>query len=157
MRILLSSSLAIAGMMSLPAAVSPLQTENRPAPDLRNDPRVHTLRSFFSASDCPASNYSEHFVGAADHYDLDWRLLPSISYVESTGGKRAPHNNMFGWDSGRAKFTSPAAGIYAVGYRLSRSKLYRGKDLDDLLATYNPNAEYAQRVKFVMRQISRGE
>ena len=75
---------------------------------------------------------------AADHNALDWRLLPSLSYVESTGGKSARHNNLFGWDSGRAHFPSPIAGIHTVGYYLSHSDLYKDKALDKLLATYNP-------------------
>jgi hypothetical protein len=44
-----------------------------------------------------------------------------------------------------------------VGYRLAHSDLYRDKDVDGILATYNPDEEYAQRVKFVMRQISPSE
>ncbi|MBZ5576748.1 MAG: hypothetical protein LAP40_09340 [Acidobacteriia bacterium] len=97
------------------------------------------------------------FLEAADRNDLDWRLLPSISFIESTGGKAAPNNNMFGWDSGRAEFPSAVASIHTVGYRLGHSHLYRDKDVDGILATYNPNAEYAERVKSVMRQISPSE
>ena len=61
-----------------------------PAPDYRRDPRLKSLRSFFDKANCPAWKYSAVFLEAADTYDLDWRLLPSISYVESTGGKSAP-------------------------------------------------------------------
>jgi len=157
MRILLSSGLVFAGLVSVPYAVSPHQTFREPVPDVRHDPRLRLLRDFFSRFECPAAKYSEHFIGAADDYDLDWRLLPSISYVESTGGKWARNNNFFGWDSGRAEFTSPTAGIYAVGYRLSKSNLYRGKDLDRVLSTYNPNVKYGRLVKSVMRQISPAE
>ena len=85
---------------------------------------------------------------------LDWRLLPSLSYIESTGGKAARNNNFFGWDSGRAEFATPSAAIHEVGYRLAHSVLYRDKDLDALLSTYNPLPEYAQKVKSVMRQIA---
>jgi hypothetical protein len=94
------------------------------------------------------------FLEAADRNSLDWRLLPSISWVESTGGKAAPHNNMFGWDSGRAHFASPVAGIDEVSYKLAHSAPYRAKDLDTVLAIYNPNADYAKRVKSVMRRIA---
>ena len=64
--------------------------------------RLARLQAFFGKSDCPAKAYSDEFLTTADRYDLDWRLLPSISYVESTGGKSARNNNLFGWDSGRA-------------------------------------------------------
>jgi hypothetical protein len=94
------------------------------------------------------------FLEAADDYKLDWRLLPSLSYVESSGGKSARNNNIFGWNSGRAQFSSPAAGIHTVGYRLAHSRPYRNKGLDEVLFTYNPNPEYAAIVKSVMRRIA---
>jgi hypothetical protein len=155
MKRLLSSGLVfVAGIAILPGGVSPLQSQKHPAPDYRNDPRLDTLTQFFQEADCPAAEYSDVFLEAADDYDLDWRLLPSISYVESTGGKAAPHNNIFGWDSGRAEFASVQAGIHEVGYRLTHSSLYKNKTLDALLATYNPNTTYATKVKSVMRRIS---
>jgi hypothetical protein len=154
MRILLSSGLVFAGMVSIPYGVTPSAGFREPVPDVRHDPRLQTLRDFFDRFDCPASEYSEHFIQAADNYSLDWRLLPSISYVESTGGKAARNNNFFGWDSGKAQFSSPRAAIYTIGYRLATSHLYRGKNLDNVLATYNPNADYARKVKSVMRRIS---
>src|SRR4051812_32399461 len=80
MRILLSSGLVFAGMVAVPYAVSPHQTYRESVPDVRHDPRLETLRRFFAKSNCPAERYSEHFLGAADDYSLDWRLLPSISY-----------------------------------------------------------------------------
>ncbi len=98
---------------------------------------------------------AEVFLEAADAYELDWRLLPSLSFVETTGGKAARNNNWFGWDSGRTKFTSAAAGIHAVGYSLANAGAYRGKSLDGLLATYNPRPEYVKAVKAVMRTIGR--
>ncbi len=154
MRILLSSGLVFAGIVSLPSVLSPRQTLRDAIPEMRNDPRLKALRKFFAQARCPAERYSEHFINAADNYDLDWRLLPSISFIESTGGKAARNNNFFGWDSGRARFASPVAAIYQVGFRLAASERYRGKALDQVLATYNPNVEYARKVKFVMRRIS---
>jgi hypothetical protein len=101
--------------------------------------------------------YSQVFLEAADDYALDWRLLPSISYMETTGGKAARNNNLFGWDSGRTRFPSPAMGIHAVAYYLAHSILYKDKDLDGLLATYNTNSAYSRKVKSVMRRIAPSE
>ena len=145
------------GMASLPLALSPQQQHRAPAPDYRLDPRYTALRSFFDRGSCPATQYVREFLEVADTYTLDWRLLPSISFVESTGGKAGRNNNIFGWDSGRAQFTSPAAGIYVVAYRLAYSGLYRDKGLNEVLATYNPVAEYAPKVKSIMRQIAPSE
>jgi hypothetical protein len=153
---LITSGMFLVGMASLPVTISSRQ-EPAPAPDYRNDPRLETLRTFFRNAACPAEKYAAAFLEAADFNELDWRLLPSLSYVESTGGKSARNNNLFGWDSGRAQFPSPVAGIHAVGYRLSHSGLYRDKELDELLATYNTNVEYGRKVKSVMRRIAPSE
>jgi hypothetical protein len=94
------------------------------------------------------------FLAAADRHGLDWRLLPSISLVESGGGKNAAKNNIFGWDSARRGFTSIRGSIDLVASRIAHSKLYRNKDLDGILATYNPRAGYPARVKSVMKRIA---
>ena len=156
MKNLFSKSLVIAGMLSAPAAltVSELPTA---AEEYRNDPRLESLKKFFAESDCPAQDLSEEFLRAADQNNLDWRLLPSISLVESGGGREARNNNMFGWDGGRAIFISMRAGIHNVAGRLGNSKLYRDKDVDEILRLYNPNADYAGVVKSVMRRISPSE
>jgi hypothetical protein len=152
---LVTGGLAVfAGVVSLPLTVTPLHAPRTPVADFSIDHRVTALRTFFQRAECPAVEYVREFLDAADRYDLDWRLLPSISFVESTGGKSARNNNLFGWDSGRAQFSSPSAGIQEVGYRLTHSALYKDKDLDEVLTTYNPDAEYARKVKFVMRQIA---
>jgi len=143
-----------AGMVSIPLAVAP-QGGSDPAPDYRDDPRIEKLRAFFGKADCPAKQYAHAFLEAADLYDLDWRLLPSLSYVESAGGKAARKNNIFGW--GSAEFSTPSAGIHEVGYRLANSVLYRDKDLDEVLLTYNPDAQYVRKVKSVMVRISPSE
>src|SRR5215467_3357822 len=156
MRKLLTSGLAVfAGMVSFPASVSRNQTlSTTQLPDYQQDARLKHLQKFFAKGNCPAQKYSLVFLEAADNNDLDWRLLPSISFVESTGGKAAKNNNLFGWDSGQAGFTTPRAAIHLVGYRLTHSDLYRNKGTDEILATYNPSADYADKVKQVMRSIA---
>src|SRR6266699_3350115 len=117
-RLLCSGLLAVTGIVHNPSPPSPPNSFSPfnpilPVPhiaDYRNDPRLHALRRFFAKAGCPAKAYSDVFLEAADAYALDWRLLPSISFVESTGGKSARNNNLFGWDSGNAQFSSPSAG-----------------------------------------------
>lgn len=153
MRKLFAGGLFVMGVASLPMGISPGQTHATHVHDYRNDPRRTALRNFFGRWACPAEQFTSTFLEAADDYHLDWRLLPSLSFVESTGGKGARNYNMFGWDSGRAQFASYTAGIHEVGYRLSHSDLYRAKSLEGLLLTYNPDPDYAQLVKSVMRRI----
>jgi hypothetical protein len=152
-KVFASGMVVFAGMVSVPHG--PKQTSLQPAPDYRDDPRFETLTRFFHKADCPAEKYSAEFLKAADANALDWRLLPSLSFVETSGGKGARNNNLFGWDSGRAHFPSPAAGIHAVGYLLKHSSVYKNKKLERLLEVYNPGAEkYADKVKSIMRRIS---
>jgi hypothetical protein len=153
MKKLVAGGLFMVGVASIPAARAPGQSKAEPVRDYSNDARMHTLRNFFRRWDCPAERYSETFIEAADVNNLDWRLLPSICFVESTGGKTARNNNMFGWNSGRTDFQSPAAGIRHVGYWLAHLSVYRAKSLDGLLFTYNPDPDYAPLVKSVMRRI----
>jgi hypothetical protein len=112
------------------------------------------LEKFFADGNCPLRNASADFLEAADRYALDWRLLPSISIVESSGGKVFRNNNVLGWGSCNRRFRSVRAGIHLVASRLATSTLYRDKGLDDVLATYNPDPEYVSRVKSVMRRLS---
>ena len=90
-------------------------------------------------------------------YQLDWRLLPSIAVLESGGGKEYTNNNIFGWDSCKTAFPSVRAGIHTVARALGQSRLYRDKDLDELLLTYNTNAEYSERVKALMAELGSAE
>ena len=150
---MMTSGMFMVGLVAAPVAISPRQAP-APVPEHRSDPRLETLRTFFHLADCPAEQYAAAFLEAADHNELDWRLLPSLSFVESTGGKFARDNNLFGWDSGHAHFPSAEEGIHKVGYRLSHSDLYKDKELDQILSTYNPNVDYGRRVKSVMRRIA---
>ena len=153
MKKLFSKGLIVAGMLSVPVAltVSELPTAME---EYKDDPRLESLSKFFQAVDCPAQYLSAEFLKAADQNNLDWRLLPSISLVESGGGREARNNNLFGWDGGRAMFISARAGIHDVAGRLANSKIYRDKGVDEILRLYNPNASYPGVVKSVMRRIS---
>ncbi len=153
MKKFISNSLMIAGMLSVPVPVTNTEVPGAAA-EYQNDPRLESLKNFFQKGDCPVRELAAEFLRAADRHKLDWRLLPSISLVESGGGRVAPNNNLFGWDGGRAIFASVRAGIHDVASRLESSKLYRDKDVDGILRTYNPNADYPQVVKSVMRRIS---
>ena len=117
------------------------------------DPRLIRLRVFFGKHGLPAAAWASDFLRAADAHGLDWRLLPSLAMVESTGGKFAPNNNMFGWGEGLATFSHPRQGIYHVAERLARSPLYRHKKLHSQLLTYNPRSAYAAHVQRVMRML----
>jgi hypothetical protein len=125
-----------------------------PAPELKVDRRTVRLANFFCRLRCPVSDLAQEFVSVADENRLDWRLLPSISVIESGGGKTFRNNNILGWSNGGQVFPSIGLGIRAVAYKLGRSPLYRNRDSRGKLLIYNPNPGYAQKVEDVMRQIS---
>ncbi|MBI1790879.1 MAG: glucosaminidase domain-containing protein [Acidobacteria bacterium] len=155
MRRLLSNGLAMfAGVVSLPVAATNPPSPPCVYPRYQNDPRLARLREFFEQRDCPAQQFSEAFLRASDTYSLDWRLLPSISLVESGGGREARNNNVLGWANGRHAFASVDQGIHQVASRLAQSKLYRDKNLEEVLETYNPGANYPAVVKTVMQRIA---
>jgi hypothetical protein len=139
-----------AGLLAAPAASFAQQAAQSP---YAHDPRLTRLKDFFRVSGCPIRRLADEFLLAADRNGLDWRLLPTLSVVETGCGRTARGNNLFGWDSGKKKYTSIREGIHAVASRISQSKLYRGKDLDHILATYNPRPRYAALVKAVMRHL----
>jgi hypothetical protein len=138
----------------LTAAAVSVSGQRVPQSGHQDDPRLALLTDFFHAFHSPVSHLAPDFLAAADRHGLDWRLLPSLCVVESGGGKNATKNNIFGWASARRGFTSVRNSIDWVASRLAHSKLYQNKDLDGILATYNPRAGYPARVKSAMKLIA---
>lgn len=144
--------LVLLGILAANSATSTSQTV-APA-DYGNDPRLQKLKQFFLDFKSPGYNFAEDFLLAADRNGLDWRLLPSLALLESGGGKSFSNNNILGWDSCRQSFPSVRAGIHHVASRLAGSQLYRGKPLSRVLAIYNPEHHYPQRVTELMSRIA---
>jgi len=148
----MKNALVVAGLLAAPFTTSVQQYRAQASVD-QNDPRLSRLKKFFSDRDCPLKDSVKDFLVAADQNKLDWRLLPSISIIESSGGKDYTNNNVFGWNSCKERFTSVRAGIHYVAAQLGKSSRYKDKDVDRKLQLYNPLPEYSQRVKAVMRAI----
>lgn len=147
-----SRFIAVASLMVGPfVATSPAPTTTHLATP--KDPRLVRLESYFEEKQCPVKHFAKDFVDAADRHQLDWRLLPSLAFVESTGGKSYRNNNIFGWANGGVRFKSVKSSIHIVAERLANSHYYRGKPLDRLLRTYNPVPGYAGRVMEVMEDL----
>jgi len=119
-----------------------------------SDPRTVRLRNFLGRLHCPVQYLAQDFVQAADDNHLDWRLLPSISVIESGGGKEYRNNNIFGWANGAVPFPTIRAGINQVAFKLGKSALYRSRDVAGKLEIYNPDSSYASSVMAVMNRIS---
>ena len=113
------------------------------------DPREEKIRIFFTKYKSPAAKYAKLFVQVADENDLDWRLLPMFAFLESAGGKVHVNNNIFGWDSGRARFKTIEAGIRHVGRALTLGP-YKGKTPAEKIRVYNIHKRYHAIAKQVM-------
>lgn len=61
------------------------------------DPRILALNKFLSDYHSPMAPYAKSFVDSADKYGLDWRLVASISGVESAFGNITPTSSHNGW------------------------------------------------------------
>lgn len=92
------------------------------------DYRVENLRNFLSKFNSPLIPYASDFVAYADANGLDYRLVPSISGVESTFGKQIPFNsyNAYGWVNGNFSFKSWPDSIAVVSQTLKSNYVDRG-------------------------------
>jgi hypothetical protein len=121
----------------------------------KHDPRLPLLLKFFEDRECPAATLAADFLIAADRNGLDWRLLPSIAFLESSGGKYYMRNNPLGWNSARTWFRSQRHAVHYVADRLAKSPVYAGKSLKAKLRIYNPErSDYGDQVIAVMDLIS---
>jgi hypothetical protein len=152
-RFLPSGIMIFAGVLGIAAATAQAEQDVTKS-SKKFDLRETILRRFLKDHHCPDERYAPVFVKEADTHDLDWRLLPSLAFVESGGGKHARGNNHFGWANGKSTFDSIGEAIHHVAEVLSHGRAYRGKNLEAKLATYNHNVDYKTLVMRVMRQIS---
>jgi len=109
------------------------------------DPRVLAMSNFLGDYNSPMQPYAQIFVIEADKYGLDWRLIASISGVESAFGNLIPSgsNNGWGWRgingnaNGWSMFENWEEAItyiterMAVGYGITRTPF-------DIESTYCP-------------------
>ncbi|MEO8048780.1 MAG: hypothetical protein ABI833_00060 [Acidobacteriota bacterium] len=117
------------------------------------DERVERLEMFFQSFGCPAPHYVSEYVGAADTYEIDYRLLPAISVLESTCGVHQRQNNRWGWASARKGFSSFRAGLEYIARQLSQGRYYKDKTLEEKVRMYNPSPRYARLLKKLMQTI----
>src|SRR3989344_3003783 len=122
-----------------------------------SDSRVTTLRKFLIIHKSPLAEYAEEFVAASDKYGLDWRLVPAISGVESTFGKKIPKGsyNAYGWANGAYQFKSWEDSIDIVCRTLRTKYIDRGAPTINKIARRYapPSSTWARNVKFFMYKI----
>lgn len=122
------------------------------------DYRVVELRRFLEKFNSPLSIYAEDFVRYADIYGVDYRLVPAITGVESTFGKRIPHlsYNAYGWANGSYKFTSWRHSISHVTMKLKYEYMNKGATTIPKIARIYapPSTTWGRNVTSFVRKIS---
>ena len=118
-----------------------------------DDQRHAKLETFFQSFGCPAPYHVKEYLGTADTYAIDYRLLPAISILESTCGIYQRENNRWGWASARKGFASFRAGLEYIAHQLAFGRYYKNKTLEEKVRMYNPRPEYARQLEKLMRKI----
>lgn len=106
------------------------------------DPRADVLKDYLAKYNSPLQNNAQDFIDAADTYDVDWKLVPAISGVESTFGKFTPGGfNGWGWGvygDNRIYFKSWREAIFTITKGLKDGYIDKG-----LTDPYSMNRKYA--------------
>lgn len=121
------------------------------------DPRVEKLKLFLAKYDSPLAPYAKNFIEAADRNQFDWKLVPAITGVESSFGKRIPFNsyNAYGWNNGNYWFKSWEQSIDYVSSYLKEKYFNRGLDTPYKIGpVYAPPSPFwATKVVYFMKLI----
>lgn len=130
-----------------------------------SDTRVIAMNRFLVDYGSPMAPYAETFVDSADEAGLDWRLVASISGVESAFGRIIPYNsyNAWGWRGGPGgAFSDFGSWENGISHVTSRIAIGYGTESNpfDMEAIYcppcgeNPAHAWANGVARYMNQLS---
>lgn len=124
------------------------------------DARVRVLESYLNRYDSPLAPYAADFVEQADKYQLDWKLLPAISGLESGFGKQIPpySYNAWGWGiygNSVLRFNSWPEAISTISKGLREGYLRDRTESDPFVIgpTYAASPTWAIRVSGFMASI----
>lgn len=124
------------------------------------DKRAAILKDYLAKHNSPLENSAQDFIDAADQYDLDWRLVVSISGVESTFGKRIPGGyNGWGWGvygDNRIYFTSWREAIFTISKSLKKDYVDKGyTEPFSMNRKYAASKSWGTNVTFFMNEIEK--
>lgn len=111
------------------------------------DARALLLSQFLNQHQSPLAEYSQYILDRAEHYGIDYRLVPAIAMCESNVGKRMPSSDSHNaWgisvETGETSGANFPNWLYAIDWvsRYLKEKYYaRGiTSLIDIGAIYAP-------------------
>jgi len=117
--------------------------------------KIEKIRRYLERRNSPLAQYAEEFVKASHEYGIDYRIVASISIIESGGGKKnfRPYN---AWGWGKRGFESWTEGIWAVSKGIGKYYSLGATTPKLISVSYcPPNAEnWARNVQGVMYDIA---
>lgn len=150
---------------SINSVVATLNSKNQSKEEMKLDQdrkeKSEKIDAYFAKYDLPLAGYGMEMVLASEKQGIDWRLIPAIAMRETTGGKFACKNNPFGWGSCKIGFNDFSHAIQSVTEHLAGNNprtahYYEGKNVREILVTYNPPSivpKYADQVINIMEKI----
>lgn len=121
------------------------------------DPRKEILKKFLEFYRSPLSVYASYFVQISDKYEIDWKLIPAITGVESSFGKYLPSNsyNAYGWNNGKYVFKNWEESIEKVTFSLKEKYINQGLDSPYKIGPIYapPSPTWAKKVVYFMDKI----
>lgn len=122
------------------------------------DSKARILAEYLATYNSPLQNHAQDFIDAAEAFNLDWRLLPSIAGVESTFGKYIPGGyNAWGWGvygTQAIYFSSWRDGIFTVGKGLRENYLNKGlNDPYSINKVYAASPTWGSKVSYFMQDL----
>ena len=125
--------------------------------DSNFDKKVQNIKTYMSRRNSPLSEKADYIVIMANKFNIDYRLLPAISIIESSGGTKLyrPYN-AWGWGGSKGfTFENWEHSIYVVSNGLGRYYARGAVTPEQIAPAYNPHTpnEWSAKVKMVMNQI----
>lgn len=127
------------------------------------DNRGKILKAFLQKYNSPLVDSANDFVKNADANNLNWKLVASISGVESTFGKFIPYNsfNAWGWGvygNNVIYFSSWREGIETISKGLRENYIDKGaENIYQIGRIYAASPTWASRVEYFMQKMTEFE
>jgi hypothetical protein len=121
------------------------------------DYRKLRLYHFLKEKDSPLKTHTDDFIHAADVWDIDWRLLPAITGLESAYGTRLVPNsyNGYGWAGGYFYFEGWDQSIFYVSRKLKNKYYQQGLNTPYKIGSVYapPNPHWGGLIASIMTEI----
>jgi len=170
---ILSSTLALfaitkpvsaSSIKSKPVQIYAALPETRPAVSgtvIGEDARAMVLQKFLKLNNSPLLPYANMLVQTADHYGLDWKLIPAIAQKESGLCRVIPEgsHNCWGWgihSKGTLMFDNYPEAIDTVAKGLKEKYIDMGYTTPEKIMTkyaHPDSTTWADGVSMYMEQI----